>query len=129
LAGKWAELLKEVAPGVTRVGVLHEPGQIGQWTMIQAVAQSFGAELKPIGLRDAGEIERAVTSFARSPNGELIVAVSAAALTHRDLIITLAAKPQLSAVYAALDPANLMTGSLPCEVACNAHLYTFPNSL
>jgi putative ABC transport system substrate-binding protein len=104
LAGKWAELLKEVAPEVARVGVLREPGQalasVGQWTMIQAVAQSFGAELKPIDLRDAGELERALTSFARSPNGGLIVAVSAAALTHRDLIITLAAQHRLPAVYA-----------------------------
>src|SRR5262249_27298629 len=91
LAGKWVELPKEVAPGVTRVGVLGDPGPaaIGQWTMIQAVAQSFGAELKPIDLRDASEIERAITAFARSPNGGLIVAVSAASLIHRDLIITL----------------------------------------
>jgi putative ABC transport system substrate-binding protein len=94
LAGKWAELLKEVAPGTTRVGVLREPGAaaIGQWTMIQAVAQSFGAELKPIDLRDVSEIEGAVAAFARSPNGGLIVAVSAAALTHRELIIRLAAR-------------------------------------
>jgi putative ABC transport system substrate-binding protein len=102
LAGKWAELLKEVAPGTTRVGVLREPGAaaIGQWTMIQAVAQSFGAELKPIDLRDVSEIEGAVAAFARSPNGGLIVAVSAAALTHRELIIRLAAQHRLPAVYA-----------------------------
>src|SRR5262245_10476971 len=95
LAGKWAELLKAMAPEVARVGVLREPGQplgsVGQWTMIQAVAQSFGAELKPIDLRDASEIERAVSAFARSPNGGLIATVSAAALRHRDLIVTLAA--------------------------------------
>jgi ABC-type uncharacterized transport system substrate-binding protein len=102
LAGKWMELLKEVAPGTTRVGVLREPGAaaIGQWTMIQAVAQSLGAELKPIGLRDANEIERAVTAFARSPNAGLIVVVSAASLTHRELIITLAARHRLPTVYA-----------------------------
>jgi ABC-type uncharacterized transport system substrate-binding protein len=102
LAGKWMELLKEVAPGITRVGVLREPGPaaIGQWAMIQAVAQSFGAELKPIDLRDASEIERAVTAFARLPNGGLIVAVSAASLIHRDLIITLAAEHRLPVVYA-----------------------------
>jgi putative tryptophan/tyrosine transport system substrate-binding protein len=106
LAGKWMELLKEVAPGIKRVGVLREPGgaaiaaSIGQWTMIQAVAQSFGAELKRIDLRDANEIERTVTAFARAPNGGLIVAVSAAALTHRDLIITLAARYRLPTVYA-----------------------------
>jgi putative tryptophan/tyrosine transport system substrate-binding protein len=102
LAGKWMELLKEVAPGITRVGVLREPGPaaIGQWAMIQAVAQSFGAELKPIDLRDASEIERAVTAFARLPNGGLIVAVSAASLIHRDLIIALAAEHRLPVVYA-----------------------------
>jgi putative ABC transport system substrate-binding protein len=103
LAGKWMELLKEVAPGITRVGVMREPGPaaIGQWTMIQAVAQSFGAELKPIDvLRDASEIERAVTEFARSPNGGLIVAVSAGSLIHRDLIIRLAAQHRLPVVYA-----------------------------
>jgi ABC-type uncharacterized transport system substrate-binding protein len=102
LAGKWMELLKEVAPGITRVGVLREPGvaAIGQWAMIQAVGQSLGAELKPIGLRDAGEIERAVTAFARSPNGGLIVVVSAAALTHRELVVALAARHRLPTVYA-----------------------------
>src|SRR5215468_10398662 len=96
------ELLKEVAPGVTRVGVLREPGAaaIGQWAMIQAVAQPMGAELKPIDAHDAEELERSITAFARAPNGGLIVAVSAAALTHRDLIITLAARYQLPTVYA-----------------------------
>jgi ABC-type uncharacterized transport system substrate-binding protein len=103
LAGKWMELLKEVAPGTTRVAVLREPGvptaAVGQWTMIQAVAQSLGAESKPIELRDANEIERAVTAFAR-PNAGLIVVVSAASLTHRELIITLAARHRLPTVYA-----------------------------
>src|SRR5215475_6895350 len=91
LAGKWMELLKEIAPGTTRVGVLREPGlpsaAIGQWTMIQAVAQSFGAELKPIGLRDANEIEHSVRACAAS-------------LIHRDLIMTLAARHRLPTVYA-----------------------------
>jgi putative tryptophan/tyrosine transport system substrate-binding protein len=93
LAGKWMELLKEAAPGVTRVAVLREPAAaaIGQWAMIQAVAQSLGAELKPIDARDAHELERSITAFARAPNGGMIVAVSAAVLTHRDLIIRLAA--------------------------------------
>jgi putative tryptophan/tyrosine transport system substrate-binding protein len=102
LAGKWMELLKEVAPGVTRVGVLREPAAaaIGQWAMIQAVAQSLGAELKPIDSRNADELERSITAFARAPNGGLIVAVSAAARTHRDLIITLAARYRLPTVYA-----------------------------
>src|SRR5262245_40630052 len=86
LAGKWMELLKEVAPGVMRVSVLREPGAaaVGQWAMIQAVGQSLGVELKPIDLRGASEIERAVTAFARSPNAGLIVGVSA-----RELIIRL----------------------------------------
>jgi putative tryptophan/tyrosine transport system substrate-binding protein len=105
LAGKWMELLKEVAPGTRRVGVLREPGgaaiagAIGQWTMIQAVAQSFGAELKLINLHEANELERGVTAFARSPNGGLIVVVSAASLTHRELIITLATRHRLPTVY------------------------------
>jgi ABC-type uncharacterized transport system substrate-binding protein len=102
LAGKWMELLKEVAPGVTRVGVLREPGAaaVGQWAMIQAVAQSSGVELRPIELRDASEIERAITAFARSPNAGLIVGVSAASLTHRELIIRLAVQHRLPVVYA-----------------------------
>ena len=102
LAGKWMELLKEVSPGVARVGVLREPAAaaVGQWAMIQAVAQSLGAELKPIDARDADELERSITAFAGAPNGGLIVTVSAAALTHRDLIITLAARYRLPTVYA-----------------------------
>ena len=102
LAGKWMELLKEIAPGVTRVAVLREPGAaaIGQWAIIQAVAQSMGVELKAIWLPDASEIERTISAFAGSPNGGLIVAVSAAALVHRELIVTLAARHRLPAVYA-----------------------------
>jgi putative tryptophan/tyrosine transport system substrate-binding protein len=102
LSGKWLELLKEVAPQVTRVGILREPGSagIGQWAIIQAVANSLDVELKPIGLPGAGEIERAVSAFAGSPNGGLIVVVSGASLNHRELIIRLAARHQLPAVYA-----------------------------
>ena len=102
LAGKWMELLKEIAPGVTRVAVLREPGAaaIGQWAIIQAVAQSMGVELKAIWLPNASEIERTISAFAGSPNGGLIVAVSAAALVHRELIVTLAARHRLPAVYA-----------------------------
>ena len=76
LSGKWLELLKEVAPGVTRAAVLREPGPagIGQWAIIQAVAQSLGVELRPVELRDAAGIERAISEFARAPNGGLIVA-------------------------------------------------------
>jgi putative ABC transport system substrate-binding protein len=102
LSGKWLELLKEVAPQVTRVGVLRERGAaaIGQWAIIQAVAQSLGVELKPIELSNASDIERAVSAFARLPNSGLLVVVSAASLTHRDLIVALAARHQLPAAYA-----------------------------
>ena len=102
LAGKWMELLKEVAPGVARVGVLREPGAaaVGQWAIIQAVAQSLSVELRPIDLRNAGDIERAVSAFAHFPNGGLIVAVSAASLVHRELLVALAAQHRLPAVYA-----------------------------
>jgi ABC-type uncharacterized transport system substrate-binding protein len=102
MSGKWLELLKQIAPRVTRVAVLRDPaviGGIGQWSAIQAVAPSFGVELSPVGMRDAGEIERAVEAFARSPNGGLIVTASGAAALHRNLIITLAARHKLPAVY------------------------------
>jgi putative ABC transport system substrate-binding protein len=101
LSGKWLELLKEVAPGVTRVGVLREagPAGIGQWAIIQAVGQSLGVELSPINLRNASEIERALTAFARRPNGGLIVVVSALSQIHRELVVALAARHQLPVVY------------------------------
>jgi putative tryptophan/tyrosine transport system substrate-binding protein len=99
---KWLELLKEIAPRVTRAAVLRDPAipaGIGQFGAIQAVAPSFGTELRPVDVRDAGEIERAVTAFARSSNGGLIVTSNALALVHRDLIIKLAAQHRLPAVY------------------------------
>ncbi len=102
LNAKWLELLKEIAPGVTRAAVLRDaaiPSGIGQFAVIQSVAPSVGVEVSPINLRDAGEIERAVTAFARAANGGLIVAASALATVHRDLIITLAARHKLPAVY------------------------------
>ena len=102
LSGKWLELLKEIAPGVTRAAVLRDPAiaaGIGQFAAIQSVAPSFGVEVSPINVRDAGEIERAVTAFARASNGGLIVTASALAVVHRDLIITLAARHKLPAVY------------------------------
>ena len=91
-----------MAPPVARVAVLREPGVagIGQWAIIQAVAQSLGLELKPIELNAPEQIERAIATFARSPNGGLIIIVSAAALHHRELIISLAARHRLPAVYA-----------------------------
>jgi putative tryptophan/tyrosine transport system substrate-binding protein len=100
LAGKWLELLKQIAPGVTRVAVLHDPANasgIGQFAVIQAAAPLLRVEVNPVNLRDAGEIERAVAAFAQ--NGGLIVTAVAAAQLHRNLIITLAARHKLPAVY------------------------------
>jgi putative tryptophan/tyrosine transport system substrate-binding protein len=103
LSAKWVELLKQIAPGVTRAAVLRDPALtsgIGQFSVIQSVAPSVGLEVSPINLRDdAGEIERAVTTFTRVANGGLIVAASASATVHRDLIITLAARHKMPAVY------------------------------
>ena len=102
MSGKWLELLKQIAPGVTRVAVLRDaavsvgPAQFG---VIQAVAPSLRVEVNPINLRDAGEIERAIAAFAGSPNGGLILTAGATAQLHRDLIITLAARHKLPAVY------------------------------
>jgi ABC-type uncharacterized transport system substrate-binding protein len=102
IAGKWLELLKEIAPRVTRVAVLREsaiaagPGQFG---VIQAVAPSLGVELRPLDVRDAGEIERGITAFAQGANGGLVVTGSPGALFHRGLIVALATRHQLPAVY------------------------------
>ena len=101
-SGKWLELLKQIAPLVKRVGVLRDtanPAGIAQFGVIQGAAQSLGVEVSPVSVRDAGEIERAVAVFARSANGGLIVTGSASASVHRDLIIALAAKHKLPAVY------------------------------
>ena len=102
IAGKWVELLKEIAPGVTRVAVLRDAASasgIGQLGAIQSVASSSGVELTPVGVSDPGEIERAVAAFARASNGGLIVTPVTLAIVHRDLIITLAARHRLPAVY------------------------------
>jgi len=102
LSGKWLELLKEIAPSVTRAAVIRDPAitsGIGQFAAIQSVAPSIGVEVSPVNVRDAAEIERAVTAFARAPNGGLILTGSALALVHRDLIVTLAARYKLPAVY------------------------------
>jgi len=99
---KWLELLKEIAPNVTRVAVLRDsgvPAQAAQFGVVQAVASMFKVEVIPIDMRDAGETERAVETFARSPSGGLIVAGGGAAIRHRDLIITLAARGKLPAIY------------------------------
>ena len=102
LNAKLLELLKQIAPDVKRAAVLRDslnPAGIAQFGTIQTVASSIGVEVSPINVRDANEIERAITAFARSANGGLVVTGSASATTHRELIITLAARHKLPAVY------------------------------
>ena len=103
LAGKWLELLKQIMPGVTRAAVLRDPAMssgTGQFGAIQAVAPSLGVEISPLNVqRDAGEIERAIAAFARAPNGGLILTASGMSILHHDLIIALAARNKLPAVY------------------------------
>ena len=102
LSGKWLELLKEVAPRLTRAAVLRDsanPAGIAQFGAIQAAAQSLGVELRPVDVRDAGEIERAIASFSRLTNGGLTVTGSASVSVHHDLIVMLAARYKLPAVY------------------------------
>ena len=103
LSGKWLELLKEIAPNLTRIAILRDPALaagIGQFAVIQAMAPpSFGVELSPIDVRDAGEIERDVAAFAGETKGGLIVTGSSGAAVHRELIIMLAARHRLPTVY------------------------------
>jgi ABC-type uncharacterized transport system substrate-binding protein len=102
MGAKWLELLKQIAPGLTRVAVLRDASQgfaVAQFVAIQTVAPSLGVEVIPVNMRDPGEIEQSVDAFARAPNGGLIPIPSAAAVRHRDLIITLAARRKLPAVY------------------------------
>ena len=99
---KWLELLKDVEPRVTRVAVLRDPtlaSGSGQFGAIQAVASSFGVELSPIGMRNASEIEDAVNAFARGAKGGLIVTASTLATLHRELIVAIASRHRLPAVY------------------------------
>jgi putative tryptophan/tyrosine transport system substrate-binding protein len=113
ISGKWLELLKQIAPGVTRVAVLGDPDiptGPAQFGVIQAVAPSLRVEVSAFNKRDANEIERVITTFARSPNGGLIMTAGAPALTHRDLIITLAAQHKLPAIY--YDRAFVANGGL-----------------
>jgi putative tryptophan/tyrosine transport system substrate-binding protein len=114
MSGKWLELLKEIAPAVTRVAVLRDPAVasgIGQFGAAQIVAPSMGVELSPVDVRDAGEIERAVTAFAsRESKGGLIVTGSAMAVIHRQPIIALAARHRLPAVYS--DRLSVAAGGL-----------------
>ena len=102
LSGKWLELLTQIAPGLTRVAILRDPAiaaGIGQFAAIQSVAPSFGVELRPIDVREVGEIERAIAAFARFSNSGLIVTASSGAAIHGDLIIALAARHKLPAIY------------------------------
>jgi putative tryptophan/tyrosine transport system substrate-binding protein len=102
ISGKWLELLKEITPRVTRVAVLRDPAMAagtGQLGAIQSVAAAFGVELTPVNVRDAGEIERAVSAFARAPNGGVIVSASGLAIVHREPIVALAARHKLPAIY------------------------------
>jgi putative tryptophan/tyrosine transport system substrate-binding protein len=102
IAAKWLELLKEIAPRVTRVAVFRETAVAGgpaQFSAAQTVAPSLGMELRPVDTRDAGEIERSITAFAQGSNGGLLVTASSSSTLHRNLIITLAARYRLPAVY------------------------------
>ena len=102
ISAKLLEVLKEIAPSVTRAAVLRDPTiqqGIGLWGAIQTAAPSFGIEVSPISARADSELERAVATFARSPNGGLIITGSGLAIVHREMIIALAARHQLPAVY------------------------------
>jgi putative ABC transport system substrate-binding protein len=102
LSAKWLELLKQIAPNVTRAAVLRDPdlpSGIGQFAVIQSVARAVGVEVRPVSLRDRAETERAVAAFAGSPNSGLIVTSSALTVRHRELIIALAARHKLPAIY------------------------------
>ena len=102
LSSKWLELLKQIAPGVTRVAVLRDPAitsGIGQFAVMQYVAPSVGVELSPVDVRDASEIERALAALARLASGGLIVAASPVSLVHRERIIALAARHRLPTIY------------------------------
>jgi putative ABC transport system substrate-binding protein len=113
LSGKWLELLKQIAPGVKRVAVLRDAAitaGIGQFGAIQSAAPSVGVEVTPINLRAANEIERSVAAFASSPNGGLVVTGSAQSFFHRNLIVELAARHKLPAVY--WDRAPVVSGGL-----------------
>jgi putative tryptophan/tyrosine transport system substrate-binding protein len=106
LSGKWLELLKEIAPSVRRVAVLRDASQgagTSQFAAIQTAAPSLEMEVSPVNMRDAGEIDRTIATFARSPNGGLIVTAGSSAYVRRDLIITLAARHRLPAIYPVRD--------------------------
>jgi putative ABC transport system substrate-binding protein len=115
VAGKWLELLREIAPRVMRAAVIRDAALasgIGYWGALQSAAPSLRVELTPIGVRDAGEIERALAVFVGPPNSGLIVTGSTLAIVHRDLIVTLAARHRLPAVY--WDRSFVARGGLIC---------------
>jgi putative ABC transport system substrate-binding protein len=102
MSGKWLELLKQIAPGTKRAAVIRDasdPGGMGQWGAIHALAPSLGVEVSPVNARDADDMERAVTAFAQSLNGGLVVTAAAPTLVHRERIISLAARHSLPAIY------------------------------
>ena len=102
VGGKWLELLKDTAPGSSRVAVLHDPdnpSQIAYWQGVEAAAPTFGVQLTRADVRNAADIERAINDFAQQPNGALVVAPTAVTILHRDLIIALAARHRLPAIY------------------------------
>jgi len=113
LSGKWLELLKEIVPGVRRAAVLRDsstPAGIGELSAVQGAAQSLGVEVRPVGIHDAGEIERAVAAVARTANAGLVVTASASASVQHELIVTLASRYKLPAVYS--DRFNVTGGGL-----------------
>jgi len=102
MTGKWLELLKQIAPSMTRAGVVRDsrdPAGLGQWGAIHAVAPLVGVDVSPINAHDSDEMQRAVTAFARSPNGGLVVTAGAPTTVHRATIVALAARYRLPAVY------------------------------
>ena len=106
LSGKWLELLKQIAPGVTRTAILWDPSVpagIGQFAVIQSVAPALGVDVFPIKALDAGDIERDVAEFAQTANGGLIVTANPSTVVHRELIAALAVRHKLPAVYSTRD--------------------------
>jgi putative ABC transport system substrate-binding protein len=102
LGGKWLELLKQIAPNTRRVAVLRDANLVsgtGQFAAIQALAQSLRVEVVPVNMREAADLERTIDAFARSPNGGLILSGSGLSILHRDLVIKLAARHKLPAIY------------------------------
>ncbi len=114
-SGKWLELLKEIAPSVTRAAVIRDPAVtagIGMFGAIQSLAPSLGVEVSPVNVRDTEEMERTIAAFTRSTNGGLIVTASPLAFAHRDLIISLSERYKLPAVYFAQP--FVQAGGLAC---------------